>query len=160
MPWQWSLRLFTNSSNWIHSLGLLFRKYVFNSEWWNATFRIPVSSMPGAHKNGRTQGDPCLHGSTREWRQVLATRENRMWDIPFAFSGEQGVLLIGSKSPLFLTSLLQIPLHRTFQATLQGIWRDPKPPAQPQGSKCWSKWNLAAKSEQLEGDQSSREKKS
>lgn len=49
------------------------------------------------------------------------------------------VVLLSSKSPLFLTSLLQIPLRRIFHATLQGIWRDPKHPAQPQGNKCWSK---------------------
>lgn len=95
-----------------------------------------------------------------QWvEQDLATRENRVWDTPFAFSGKQGKLLISSKSPLFLTSSLQIPFHRIFHATLQGTWRDPKPSAQPWDGKCWSKWNPAGKSEQLQRHQSRKKKK-
>lgn len=50
-------------------------------------------------KTGKAQAELYLHRSTREQRQDLATRGNRLWDSPFAFSGEQGVLLISSKKP-------------------------------------------------------------
>lgn len=86
---QHCLRLFTNSSNWMHSLGLLFRRYVFNSE----------SDVVKCHTQEfllllclqlteveRAWADLSLHGSNCEH---LATHENSTWDNTVDFSGDK-----------------------------------------------------------------------
>lgn len=97
------------------------------------------------------QTSVCMEVSTCEQMQHWATHENRMWDNTFHFSG------VKSAPKSFKFWPLYCRLSFT-GSSMQHCTESREIPNLPR--KCWGQGNLRGESEQLQGDESSTEKKS